>query len=923
MAAGLQLTFGGARGGQVDRGTFYPRYELSKLQIAEPTLYYIDKNYVEPTRIDWEAMFDAGLDAVERRVPRVLFTRAPGGRTLAVEIGTFRSVLEVAPIDDLRSLQEQLRTVATLLEEHLDPDDIPGDGRPPLVPLAEVEYALVNGMLTTLDPHTVLLEPEDAREMDMENQGEFGGLGITIELDGKDRQLTVKCTLDDAPAARSGIRSDDRLMRIDGESTLNMTLDEAVTRLRGSVGVPIVLDVLHDGATEPVSVEVTRDLIPARPVESELLQGDVGWIRISGFHDKVEHDLVDSLSSLHRDAGGDLRGLVLDLRGNPGGYLNQAVRVADTFLEAGDIVSTVDGRGQKTEPPETANRAAEPHYPIVVLVDAGSASASEIVAGALQDNERAVIVGERTFGKGSVQNLHPFYDDSKLKLTTSRYLSPGERSLQSVGVPADIELVPSIVPTSAELPAHLFHREHLRREADLDRALEGTLVRTDDPPYAARYLEPERGGGCETGPDLERDPELQFARDLIMSAGTAWRRPDVLASAAPVVSSHGRAWNASIVSAFADRDVDWQDGPAWPRDRAHPTLDVAVSMGDGALVAGEETELSVTVVNRSDRALWRVAAIARGSDLLEGEELFFGKLAAGGSATATLRVDVPAGWPAEEVPATLVFRDSGRGDLWSTPMDVRVEASPMPAFATSWTLTDADGDGRLSAGEELALAVRVTNVGEGRARSPYVRLRNRSGKAVELVEAAFEPLSPSGAEGLLPGETASGVLHLQVASVPRDGGAALVMLEVGDMEAVDRGAWLRRSVSTEAGQSEGILLSLEEPLPARAGAHRSPEIAITRVPALRAEGGRVTLSGMVEDDGAIEDVMVFSGSDKVFLETGGPGLTSLPFTADIDLQAGENILSVVARDADGFVSTRSLVTWAGETAELAQATPDP
>ncbi|MCB9687371.1 MAG: PDZ domain-containing protein [Alphaproteobacteria bacterium] len=922
MAAGLQLTFGGARGGQAERGSFYPGYELSKLEIAEPTLYYVDKNYVDPTRIDWDAMFDAGLDAVERRVPRVLFTRAPGGRTLAVEIGAFRSVVDVAPIDDLRSLQEQLRSVATLLEEHLDPDDIPGDGRPPLVPLAEVEYALVNGMLSTLDPHTLLLEPEDAREMDMENQGEFGGLGITIELDGKDRQLTVKCTLDGAPAALSGIRSEDRLMRIDGESTLNMSLDEAVSRLRGSVGVPIVLDVLHEGAAEPVSVEVLRDLIPARPVESELLQGNVGWVRISGFHEKVEHDLVDALSSLHRDAGGDLRGLVLDLRGNPGGYLNQAVRVADTFLDSGDIVSTVDGRGQKTEPPETANRAAEPQYPLVVLVDASSASASEIVAGALRYNERAVIVGERTFGKGSVQNLHPFFDDSKLKLTISRYLSPGERSLQAVGVPADIELVPSIVPTDPDQPAHLFHREHLRREADLDRALEATLARVDDPPFTARYLEPERNGGCDTGPDLERDPELQLARDLIMSAGTAWRRPDVLAAASPVVSSHGKGWNAAIVSAFSQRGVDWQDGPGWPRGEEPPALDVTVVVGEGSLVAGEESELSVTVTNRTDRSLWRVAAVARGSDLLEGEELFFGKLAPGATATASVRVDVPAGWPAEEVPASLVFRDAGRGDLSTTPLDVKVDAAPMPAFATSWTLTDADGDGRLSAGEELALDVKVTNVGDGRARSPYVRLRNRSGKAVELREAAFEPLSPSGAEGLLPGESASGVLHLQVATAPSDGGPALVMLEVGDMEAVDRGAWLRRSVSTEAGQSEGILLSLDEPLPAPSGVHRSPEIAITRVPALRAGSGRVTLSGMVEDDGAIEDVMVFAGSDKVFLETGGEGLTSLPFTADIDLQPGENIVSIVARDADGFVSTRSLVTWAGETAELAQATPD-
>ena len=445
-------------------------YDLAQLEILEPTLYHVEENYVEPDRIDFELMFVEGLEAIERRVPVCMFGRQKGGTRVNVQIGDFQTILEVAPIRSRKQLQEEFERVAILLKEHLNTDDIPNVPEE-YTPFAEVEYALVNGVLDTLDPHSLLLPPEESREMDVDNQGEFGGLGITIVL--REGKLTVEYPLKDTPAEKVGLMPDDHISRIDGQSTINMTLTEAVSLLRGRVGEPVDIEIVREGEKKPMKITIVREAIRINPVEGQVLEGGVGYVSIKNFHQKVESDLHGELTRMNRETGG-LRGLVLDLRSNPGGFLSQAVAAADTFLWDGAIVSTVDGSGRKREERVARAAGAESDYPIVVLVNANSASASEIVAGALRNNERAVIVGERTFGKGSVQNLHQFFDDSKLKMTISEYLTPGDNSIQSIGIPADIALSPAlIVPgdEEAEPIVRMYWRERVRREADLDQHL--------------------------------------------------------------------------------------------------------------------------------------------------------------------------------------------------------------------------------------------------------------------------------------------------------------------------------------------------------------------------------------------------------------------------------------------------------------------
>ena len=238
--------------------------------------------------------------------------------------------------------------------------------------------------------------------MDEDNKGEFGGLGITIvDRGGK---LTVEYPLKDTPAERQGLQPDDHIVRIDGETTINMSLDEAVRKLRGPVGAPVVIHIMRQGLTESLRKRIVRARIKLNPVEGQLLDGGVAWISIKSFHANVDADLAEQLTLLARNAGGKLKGVILDLRGNPGGYLTQAVAVSNRFLSDGVIVSTVDGRGREGARETARSRNTEPNYPIAVLLDASSASASEIVAGALRNNERAIVIGERSFGKGSVQN---------------------------------------------------------------------------------------------------------------------------------------------------------------------------------------------------------------------------------------------------------------------------------------------------------------------------------------------------------------------------------------------------------------------------------------------------------------------------------------------------------------------------------------
>jgi carboxyl-terminal processing protease len=306
----------------------------------------------------------------------------------------------------------------------------------------------IRGMLSNLDPHSAFLDAEAFQDLQIGTSGEFGGLGI--EVGQEDGFLKVIAPIDDTPAQRAGIRAGDLIIRLDDVSVKGMPLSDAIQRMRGKPNTAIILTIVREGVRKPLKIKLIREVIQVRSVKSRLLEPGFGYLRITQFQAKTAQNLRQALQDIEQQNKGPLRGVVLDLRNNPGGVLNGAVDVADDFLEEGAIVQT-KGRGNgsdqsfKATPGDLLKGA-----PLVVLVNGGSASASEIVAGALQDHRRALILGERTFGKGSVQTILPLGNGTAVKLTTARYYTPNGRSIQAEGIEPDIKLKPFKVAAGAE-----------------------------------------------------------------------------------------------------------------------------------------------------------------------------------------------------------------------------------------------------------------------------------------------------------------------------------------------------------------------------------------------------------------------------------------------------------------------------------------
>lgn len=370
----------------------------------------------------------------------------------------------------------------------------------------ELIRAAINGMLTSLDPHSSYLPPEDFDQMQVQTRGEFGGLGI--EVTQENGFVKVVAPIDDTPAAEAGVQSGDFITQVDGESTLGMTLDQAVEKMRGPIGSEIVITIVREGTEEPFDITIVRDTIKVKAARARI-EEDAVVLRITTFSDQTFANLQAELKEKVEELGGmgNVSGFVLDLRNNPGGLLNQAIMVSDAFLEKGEIVST---RGRNAADSERIN--AQPGdlaegKPIVVLINNGSASASEIVAGALQDHNRAVIVGTRSFGKGSVQTIMPLQGDGAMRLTTSRYYTPSGRSIQALGVAPDI-LVEQRTPIeeAAEEDA-----QRQRFEADLRGALANDSLTEDQ----RKQLEEERKAQEDSAKRRAADTQLAVALDVL------------------------------------------------------------------------------------------------------------------------------------------------------------------------------------------------------------------------------------------------------------------------------------------------------------------------------------------------------------------------------------------------------------------------
>jgi carboxyl-terminal processing protease len=360
---------------------------------------------------------------------------------------------------------------------------------------AKLVESAISGMLTSLDPHSSYMNAKDADDMRTQTKGEFGGLGIEVTMEND--LVKVITPIDDTPAAKAGVLAGDFISKIDGQDVRGLKLEEAVDKMRGAVGKPIKLTILRKGAEKPIELTIIRDIIAVRAVKFRV-EGDVGYLRVISFTEKTYDDLKTGIEKIKAQVPGDkLKGYVLDLRLNPGGLLDQAINVSDAFLERGEVVST---RGRNPDETRRFNATAgdlTDGKPVIVLVNGGSASASEIVAGALQDLKRATVLGTRSFGKGSVQTIIPLGDAGALRLTTALYYTPSGKSIQGTGISPDVKV-------EQPLPPELLGKVETTSESSLRGHIKG-------------QNENEEGSGsvAYVPPEAKDDLQLNYALDLL------------------------------------------------------------------------------------------------------------------------------------------------------------------------------------------------------------------------------------------------------------------------------------------------------------------------------------------------------------------------------------------------------------------------
>src|SRR3981081_1587949 len=369
----------------------------------------------------------------------------------------------------------------------------------------------INGMLSALDPHSSYMNPKTYKDMQIQTKGEFGGLGIEVTMDNG--VIKVVSPIDDTPASKAGLQPGDLIFALDGEPVQGMTLQDAVEKMRGKVGTPIKISVRR-GTKDPFDVTLTRETIKVKAVRYHLEGGDIGYIRVTSFTEQSTSGVLDAVEKLKKEAGNKLKGYILDLRNNPGGLLDQAIAMSDAFLDKGEIVSVKARKSEEEQRWHDKPGAVPNGLPIVVLMNGGSASASEIVAGALQDHRRAIILGTRSFGKGSVQTIMAVTGGGAIRLTTALYFTPSGRSIQKEGIKPDIEVEPAKIENLQARAG--FREENLRRSI---------LNPNDKPADKPADAKPEAAKPGDAKPEAAKPGDKQDDKAAASQGATA-QAPD-------------------------------------------------------------------------------------------------------------------------------------------------------------------------------------------------------------------------------------------------------------------------------------------------------------------------------------------------------------------------------------------------------------
>ncbi|MEM7152775.1 MAG: MXAN_5808 family serine peptidase [Myxococcota bacterium] len=726
--------------------------------------YRVEQEYFDTARFDPRVQLLSATEFLGLHTPEFFAELDADGQELRVKVRSRTANFGLADVHTLRQAGDRLEEILVFTQEVLDLE---------AEPLHELEYAAINGLFAPLDPHTVLLSPDEHDDLGVRTRGHFGGIGAQIRAE--DRRILIVRVLPGMPAELAGMKSGDVLLTIDGAATVNMPADEAQSLLRGPVGEVVVVTVRR--GDETLTLEITRNTIHVDSVTKWMLPGGVAYLSISTFQENTGQQVDEALRELAGAEGG-AKGVVLDLRGNSGGLLTQATAVVDTLVPNGELVIVRSAEGRDVEDAaETMSVGAE--VPVVVLIDEDSASAAEIVSGGLKALGRGVVLGRSSFGKGTVQMVKPaapYGRELALKLTVAEYLVAGDRNIQSLGVLPDVELLP-VEMSSIPGIGRYFDEERFERQRERSRTAHLPSAKHDPP------LPPDHVAGAklhylwtgevpaelkEATDDVEvldrlRDPEIRIAREVALGLSGTLDREQRNASLARVTEQLAAEEDGRIVEALAESKVDWKADEA-----ALENTDLVARLerkGEGTVEAGEPFVVSLEIENRGSTPVPRVHGITDCvHDELDGIEVLVGEVAPGEKVvrdlelhvmpwhsdfTDVLAIDIHAGEPEDDPDARAELRFDVEGasrpalayDWWIVDDPALVAKAPkrppMAAIPGEAPFTvKGNGDGMLQAGERVLLAFVVRNEGPGT--SPDVRgvLHNHSPRQGLLEEGA-------------------------------------------------------------------------------------------------------------------------------------------------------------------------------------------
>ena len=883
----------------------YAERFVPKSDLISRVLRIVNNLYVDNNRVIPEKMLEGSLERLSVVIAPVLTKlESNNNKTIVkVSVDKYSSIFKYDNPKNVSDLNNILQNVVRFVKQNLEQEEDPNT----------VDYAVINGFLSQLDPHSSLLVPQLYSSFSASTSGNFGGVGMMIGI--RDGDLTIIAPIDNTPASRAGLRSKDRIVQINEESTINMALTDAVKKLRGIAGTKVDIFIMRKGFTSPKKYIITRDIIEIESVESFVFKEKdkrIGYLKVNTFQQNTMDEIDSHLEEMDFDLN-DFQGLILDLRNNPGGLLEQAIKVSDRFLNDGVIVSTAGLNPNSIKTYKAHWFRSNVKLPIIVLVNNGSASASEIVTAALKKNKRAVVMGIQTFGKGSVQQVIPFKQGSALRLTTSKYLTPGNVSIQSVGVTPHVAVTPYYLSTDF---LYVTSPKLENAENSLKRNFAEWGDAIDKPETTIFYLFDEEQSKQDNDEEtahkelrfkrLKQDFLVQTASKILFQNGKKQGFDQLLKSTLDYVKLVEKEEEQQIVEKFSEFNppIDWESRKLQPKgeisSRAWLKIKQMVDGKEnwvdhsGPIPADSEIRLILEANNTGSHQISRLMAITEAKNgIFDDRQFAFGMLKPGQSKNWFIPIKIAEASESRSNFIKFRFLDEEKRNIHENAIVLNVEEKSRPEFQYEVVISEngdfgskGNADGILQTDEIVSVQVSVTNNGRGASGSLTVLLKNGEGRHIFLKKGR------QSLKALQPGNTGKAGFQFVLKKKPDDG-ALNFSLDILD------------KTFPLSSINQKIVIPLYQE--ARKISNKPPKIEI-KSDKLLSKNKSYKLSGNIADTKGVKDVAIFNNQKKIFYKNYSieENRQLVDFNVDVNLAEENNKILIITRDDENVRTSKEI-----------------